>query len=131
VLLAFGTVASIYIHRRWTAARRGGDKLSLEAATTLSNTKFRLFAIGITTAFIAIFGRCVYRIAEMAGGWGNHIMRDQASFIALEGGFIAYAICAQTIFHPGFCFPQMRTERKPLLSPPQEKEQIGQDGMLA
>lgn len=25
------------------------------------------------------------RIAEMAGGWANPIMQDEASFIALEG----------------------------------------------
>jgi len=24
-------------------------------------------------------------IAEMAGGWGNHIMQDEPSFIVLEG----------------------------------------------
>jgi hypothetical protein len=24
-------------------------------------------------------------VAEMAGGWGNHIMQDEPSFIVLEG----------------------------------------------
>ena len=27
----------------------------------------------------------VDRIAEMAGGWGNHIMQDEPSFVVLEG----------------------------------------------
>ena len=82
-LFFFGLTASFYIARRWGAVAQ--FPLSAEAAATLKQTKFRLFAFGVVTAWLTIFTRCVYRIIEMAGGWGNSIMRDEANFIALEG----------------------------------------------
>jgi hypothetical protein len=46
-------------------------------------------------------------IAEMAGGWGNHIMQDEASFMVLDATLIFIAVYLLTIFHPGLYFPQM------------------------
>lgn len=82
-LSIFAVTASVYIYRRWKAVAQ--FPLSPEAAATLADRKFRLFAGGVVVAWFAIFVRCVYRIIEMAGGWRNHIMQDEASFIALEG----------------------------------------------
>jgi hypothetical protein len=46
---------------------------------------FKLFAGGISVAFGAVFWRCVYRIAEIQGGWANPIMENEASFVVMEG----------------------------------------------
>lgn len=51
---------------------------------------------------------CFLRIAEMAGGWGNHIMQDEISFLILDSTLILVATYLLTIFHPGLFFPQMR-----------------------
>jgi hypothetical protein len=83
-LSIFAVVAGLYAWRRWQATKKG-HALSPAAAATLQNTKFRLFIFGAAIAWLTIFTRCVYRIIEMAGGWRNPIMQDQASFIALEG----------------------------------------------
>ena len=112
-LLIFGFVATLYVLRR----RRGlssGHQFTPIAQATFADIKFKLFAFGIVTAFIAVFLRCVYRIAEMSGGWANPIQRDEASYIAFEGALIAYATMVQTIFHPGYCFPQLTGRGKAL-----------------
>ena len=46
---------------------------------------FRLFCVAIGIAFVAIFIRCVYRLPEMAGGWGNPLMRKENEFLLLDG----------------------------------------------
>lgn len=46
---------------------------------------FQRFLIAVAVAFVTIFARCVYRIAEMVGGWANPVMRDEAGFVAMEG----------------------------------------------
>jgi hypothetical protein len=57
-----------------------------DAAKVLSKKlSFRLFAGGVVLAFSTIFLRCVYRIAEIEGGWANPIMRDETSFVVMEG----------------------------------------------
>lgn len=43
----------------------------------------------------------------MAGGWGNHIMQDEPSFMVLDTTLIFIAVYLLTIFHPGLYFPQM------------------------
>ena len=43
----------------------------------------------------------------MAGGWGNHIMQDQTSFVILDSTLILVTVYLLTVFHPGIFFPQM------------------------
>jgi hypothetical protein len=82
-LFFFAVMAGLYLFRRYRAL--AVLPLSREATVTLADTKFRLFAFGVGSAWLTIFARCVYRIIEMAGGWGNSIMRDETDFIVLEG----------------------------------------------
>ncbi|KAJ3508799.1 hypothetical protein NM208_g15767 [Fusarium decemcellulare] len=77
------------------------------------DTKFRSFAFAVTGAYSAILTRCIYRIAEMAGGWGNHIMQDEPSFLVLDSSLVLITGFLLTAFHPGLFFPQMRTGVKP------------------
>lgn len=56
-----------------------------ESMQVLSSVSFRYFLVGMAFAFIGIYTRCVYRIAELADGWANPIMRDETDFIILDG----------------------------------------------
>jgi len=96
----------------------GTTSTSLDA-TTLPNhahvsspLRFRIFCWTIGFAFCTILIRCIYRVPEMAGGWGNPRMRDEPVFLALDGAMVALASIAFTVAHPGFMFPPMRKGRK-------------------
>ncbi|RVX75599.1 hypothetical protein B0A52_00952 [Exophiala mesophila] len=104
-LSMFAIAAGVYVLRRRRAIPR--EPLSEEAVATLNDTKFRLFIAGVFTAWFTIYIRCVYRIVEMAGGWGNSVMRHESSFIVLEGVMIVIAAGCQTILHPGWGFPRL------------------------
>lgn len=80
-LLAFAALVIDYVLR----TRRAWNDVSPEAKTLLRQTKFQGFLAAVAVAFVTIFLRCVYRIAEMVGGWANPIMRDEVGFDIMEG----------------------------------------------
>lgn len=67
------------------ATRSKWGNVSEDAKALFQRTKFKCFLGAITLAFLTVFTRCIYRIAEMVRGWANPIMRDEAGFIGLEG----------------------------------------------
>jgi len=99
---------------------RNRDTLSYEATEVLSSREFKVFSLGILAASILIFVRCVYRIAELAGGWANPIMRDETGYIVLDGVMCCSAVLVLVISHPGFWFKPM------LKSPAQVKDKGAQ-----
>ncbi|KAF2652218.1 hypothetical protein K491DRAFT_605390 [Lophiostoma macrostomum CBS 122681] len=105
LLLFSGAAIDYVVRRRWAAG--GYHPLDTSARALLNDFKFRLFVGSVILATVVILGRCVYRIVEMAGGFGNRIMKEEAPFIAIEGGFILAATVVQTVFHPGYCFPAL------------------------
>jgi len=68
--------------------------------------KFKGLMVSIVVAYVTITIRCIYRIAEMAKGWGNPIMQNEPAFIVLDGVMCIVACVALNIFHPGFLFKQ-------------------------
>lgn len=107
-LAIFAAFAGLFFLRRHLALRNGAsDKDEAPANPQLQSMRFKLFAGAVVVAFLTIFARCVYRIAEMMGGWGNPLMQNEAEFIALDSVMCAVAAVAMTVFHPGLCFPQM------------------------
>jgi len=80
-LVIFGYLALEYIVR----TRRSWEAVSPVARNYAQKTSFKLFTAGIIIAFITIFTRCVYRIAEIVGGWANPIMRNEVEYVILEG----------------------------------------------
>lgn len=80
-LVAFGGLALDYAFRTW----RAWGVVSADAKVLMRQKRFKGFLAGLSLAFVTVFTRCLYRIAEMADGWANPIMRDKAGFIALEG----------------------------------------------
>ena len=111
-LAIFAALAGLFFLRRYLALHKEKvpGKEELETSLTpqsLQTTRFKYFASAVVIAFLTIFTRCVYRIAEMMGGWGNPLMQDESEFIALDSVMCVVAAIALTVFHPGFCFPQM------------------------
>lgn len=111
VLLGFGTMAADYLLRVRKALRSSGDSgsevLAPGARTLWTDKKARMFFYAVLGAYVCILIRCIYRIAEMSGGWGSTIMRDQPSFIVLEGFMVFIPVTLLTAFPPGFLFPAM------------------------
>ena len=73
--LAGDVFYSMYKHR---------NELAPETAPLRATRKFRLFIGATVFSFLCILIRCAYRIAELQGGWGNPIMRNETDFIVLE-----------------------------------------------
>ncbi|KAM0282483.1 hypothetical protein ACHAQH_002997 [Verticillium albo-atrum] len=69
--------------------------------------KLRMFICGLAAAYCAIIIRCIYRIPEMALGWGSTLMQNEATFMALDGLMLLIACCSLTVFHPALLFPFM------------------------
>jgi hypothetical protein len=65
--------------------RKTWDLVSSESKALVTKSSFKGFLIAVAVAFVTIFCRCVYRIAEMVGGWANPIMRDETGFVIMEG----------------------------------------------
>lgn len=115
-------VLDFFLKRRKARTDKGeteGVTDSSMDATTLPNDvhttsplRFKIFCWAIGFAFLTILIRCIYRIPEMAGGWGNPRMREEPVFLSLDGGMVALASIAFTVAHPGFMFPPMRKGKK-------------------
>lgn len=62
---------------------------------------------GLFIATVLIFIRCIYRVAELWGGFDSHLANDEATFMIFEGPMIILAVAAMTIFHPGRVFDNL------------------------
>lgn len=60
---------------------RGGGAL----APTISKKRLILFASFFSLGIIGIFTRCVFRVAELSEGWTGPLIKDEVTFIVLEG----------------------------------------------
>jgi RTA1 like protein len=80
-LVVFACLAIDYVVR----TSRVWDQVPSGAKILAVKVSFKLFVAGVALAFLTIFCRCVYRIAEMVQGWANPVMRDQAGFVIAEG----------------------------------------------
>ncbi|KAJ9651618.1 hypothetical protein H2198_009121 [Neophaeococcomyces mojaviensis] len=76
------------------------------------HTMFRMFCVAVALAYLTVLIRCIYRLPEMAPGWGNPLMRKELEFLLLDGMMIALAILALTAVHPGLFFSPMRFASK-------------------
>ncbi|KAF2098889.1 sphingoid long-chain base transporter RSB1 [Rhizodiscina lignyota] len=99
-LLIFGVLATEYALR----VRTHKNELNPMTFDLRRSRKFRFFLVALCIAYSAILIRCIYRVAEMAGGWGNSIMQNEAGFIALDSVMCVVATVALNAFHPGWCF---------------------------
>ncbi|KAI9373440.1 RTA1 like protein-domain-containing protein [Aspergillus egyptiacus] len=86
--------------------RRSGQGAFTEKSVGGRNIHLILF--GEIFAYITVLIRCIYRIPEMAGGWGNPLMQKEKEFLVLDGMMIALGVLSLTVFHPGFYLPSLR-----------------------
>ncbi len=117
VLGVFGGLGIEYLLRvkRWVAEEEAKGVESVAAVERQDkrgvalwrDSRFRTFLYAMAGAYSTLMIRCVYRIAEMAGGWGNHIMQDEPSFVVLESFMVLIASLFLAGFAPGVFFPAM------------------------
>ncbi|KIW06110.1 uncharacterized protein PV09_03277 [Verruconis gallopava] len=102
-LLVFGMLALEYLFR---TVKTHKHELNPATSTLRRTLKFKLFLCAIILAYTTILIRCVYRVAELAGGWSrkNQILRDETLFLALDSFMVSIAIVGFNLFHPGACF---------------------------
>lgn len=112
-LLIFGGLSLEFGARCYR--RRGTPVLREETAGVRAGARFRWLVAALATAYAAILVRCVYRIVEMAGGWRNPVMQNEASFIALDSTLCSLAVLCLTVWHPGHCFDYRSINRDELL----------------
>lgn len=60
------------------------DRMASPQLVIASSKRFRLFVVAIIIAFLCIFVRCCYRVAELSDGWGSEIMRKEGDFIIMD-----------------------------------------------
>lgn len=60
------------------------DQLPSAQLTIAGSKRFKLFAASTTIAFLCIYVRCCYRVAELSDGWGSEIMRKEGEFIIMD-----------------------------------------------
>ncbi|KAM0244319.1 hypothetical protein ACHAP5_006335 [Fusarium lateritium] len=82
-LSIFALLALLFTVRRVRAME--SVPLTGDALHIWQSSKFRWFICGLCTAFLTIYIRCAYRIAEMKDGWDSELMKEEVPFILLEG----------------------------------------------
>lgn len=70
-------------------ARRGnglaGEKNLEDTTPAIPPMKMKMILGGEIFAYFTIIIRCIYRIPEMAGGWGSALMQKENEFLVLDG----------------------------------------------
>lgn len=79
-LVVFGVMAIDVFFR----IRKHTGSFNFSATAMRNSKRFKGLLNAIVIAYCTILFRCIYRIAEMAGGWRNPIMQDQVAFIVLD-----------------------------------------------
>jgi hypothetical protein len=123
--MVFMGLATDFGIRTWLRTRSIGEEaLDPKYAALRSTTKFRGFLIALIFATLCIFARCVYRVIELAEGYGGHLARTQNYFVVLEGAVVCAAVLSLNIFHPAFCFPSDAPEGEEKKKEEEQEEEI-------
>lgn len=65
------------------------------------SSKFRFFLIAIVASTLLILERCIFRVAELAGGFGGSLANNQVLFLVLDGAAMSIVLILLTAAHPG------------------------------
>lgn len=89
-MTACGLLVVVYLwrYRKARADRRAsGEKSAFETSRANGAVSRKLYVFGamLVLAYATVLIRCIYRIPEMAGGWGNPLMRKEKEFLLLDG----------------------------------------------
>lgn len=86
-----GILVLVYIFRykKGAAARNAIEEKSAyhsdKEQGSIALWKVKVFGWMVTLAYFTVLIRCIYRLPEMAGGWGNSLMRNEREFLLLDG----------------------------------------------
>jgi hypothetical protein len=90
-MFACGVLVAVYIWRykknapvKGAVNEKSTYQLSRERGE-VSMGKVKIFASAVALAYVTVLIRCIYRLPEMAGGWGNPLMRQEQEFLILDG----------------------------------------------
>jgi hypothetical protein len=89
-----GTLVLVYIirYKKGASARSAiGEKSAYHADKDqghVSLWKVKVFGWMVSLAYVTVLIRCIYRLPEMAGGWGNPLMRNEREFLLLDGMYV-------------------------------------------
>lgn len=82
-------ISYLWRYRKARAQRHASSEKSAfdlsRSQGAVSKRKLYFFGAVIVVAYITILIRCIYRLPEMAGGWGNPLMRKEKEFLLLDG----------------------------------------------
>ncbi|KAF2821848.1 parasitic phase-specific protein PSP-1 [Ophiobolus disseminans] len=112
-----GLLILVYVirYKKGAAARHAAEKSAYHVDKEQGATplwKIKVFAIMVSLAYVTVLIRCIYRLPEMAGGWGNALMRNEKEFLLLDGMMLAIACFALAVFHPAYFFPPFAAFRR-------------------
>ncbi|KAK2745700.1 hypothetical protein FQN57_003597 [Myotisia sp. PD_48] len=65
--------------------RSRGSFAPKDSSLKSDNRRFWIFCCAEIFAYVTILIRCIYRLPEMAGGWGNPLMQNEKEFLILDG----------------------------------------------
>jgi hypothetical protein len=85
-----GVLVLVYVirYKKGAAARHAAEKSAYhldKEQGSIALWKVKVFAAMVTIAYVTVLIRCIYRLPEMAGGWGNALMRNEKEFLLLDG----------------------------------------------
>ncbi|CAG8928153.1 unnamed protein product [Penicillium salamii] len=108
-----GVFAVVFFVRLFKRGDGFAGEKSLDTGLSTIVPKWMPFVVGAEVfAYFTVLIRCIYRLPEMAGGWGNPLMQKENEFLVLDGMMIALACLAMTLFHPGIFLPSLRYPAK-------------------
>jgi hypothetical protein len=84
------------------AIRRHPEKLDFNYASYRNTLKFKLFLWAVGISVFSILVRCIYRCAELLGGFDSELANNETLFMILDGALMVITALLLTIFHPGW-----------------------------
>lgn len=87
---ACGVLVLTYLwrYRKGRAERNAAtEKSDYEISKANGTVSRKMYVFGgiLVLAYFTVLIRCIYRIPEMSGGWGNPLMRKEKEFLLLDG----------------------------------------------
>ena len=86
-LIVFALLSLDFFLKVW----KNKNELNPSTNQLRSSLGFKLFLAALFTSYLTILVRCVYRVIEMAGGWGNSIMQNETIFLVLDSLYVIQA----------------------------------------
>lgn len=103
---------AIRVYRRSRAQGDHAFDQSESVASVRNSRLFKFFLGALAFSTVCIFIRCVFRVAELSGGWKGPLMQNQTLFIIFESTMVLLAATALAVFNPSFCLQHTVIDRR-------------------